>query len=152
MATVINGILTHKLPWNLILLGVFTAVTLELCGIKSLPFAVGVYLPLSTTSPIFVGGLVKKLVDWKTGAKDESESEASSGMLYSSGLIAGGALAGLAVAAVAGFDWTDTLDFGAKLWGEHGREGALGQLIAGLIFAGLAYTLYRIGTKNEDLG
>ena len=151
MATVINGILTHKLPWNLILLGVFTAVTLELCGIKSLPFAVGVYLPLSTTSPIFVGGLVKKLVDWKTGASADSESEASSGMLYSSGLIAGGALAGLLVAAVAGFNLTDTLDWGAKLWGAHGREAALGQLVAGLLFAGLAFTLFKIGTKKEDL-
>ena len=77
MATVINGILTQKLPWNLILLGVFTALTLELCGIKSLPFAVGVYLPLSTTSPIFIGGLVKKIVDWKTGASDDSESAGS---------------------------------------------------------------------------
>ncbi len=152
MATVINGILTQKLPWNLILLGVFTAVTLELCGIKSLPFAVGVYLPLSTTSPIFIGGLIKKIVDWKTGAKDDSESEASSGMLFSSGLIAGGALAGLAVAAVAGFKLTETLDIGLKFWGEHGREAAFGQLVAGVIFAGLAYVLYRVAVKKEELG
>ena len=152
MATVINGILTQKLPWNLIFLGIFTALTLELCGIKSLPFAVGVYLPLSTTSPIFIGGLVKKLVDWKTGAKDDSESEASSGMLFSSGLIAGGALAGLAVAAVAGFKLTETLDFGLKFWGEHGREAAFGQLVAGLIFAALAFVLYRVAARKEDLG
>jgi putative OPT family oligopeptide transporter len=152
MATVINGILTQKLPWNLIFLGIFTALTLELCGIKSLPFAVGVYLPLSTTAPIFVGGLVKKMVDWKTGASDESESEASSGMLFSSGLIAGGAIAGLAVAAVAGFKLTQTLDFGAKLWGEHGREAAIGQLVAGLLFAALSLVLYRVGSKKEELG
>jgi putative OPT family oligopeptide transporter len=152
MATVINGILTQKLPWNLIFLGIFTALTLELCGIKSLPFAVGVYLPLSTTAPIFVGGLVKKLVDWKTGASDDSESEASSGMLFSSGLIAGGAIAGLAVAAVAGFKLTQTLDFGAKLWGEHGREAAIGQLVAGLLFAALSLVLYRVGSKKEELG
>jgi uncharacterized oligopeptide transporter (OPT) family protein len=152
MATVINGILTQKLPWNLIFLGIFTALTLELCGIKSLPFAVGVYLPLSTTAPIFVGGLVKKIVDWKTGATDDSESEASSGMLFSSGLIAGGAIAGLAVAAVAGFKLTQTLDFGAKLWGEHGREAAIGQLVAGLLFAALALVLYRVGAKKEELG
>ena len=151
MATVINGILTQKLPWNLILLGIFSALTLELCGIKSLPFAVGVYLPLSTTSPIFVGGLVKKIVDWKLGVKDEDESEASSGMLFSSGLIAGGALAGLAVAAVAAFELTEKLDYGAKIWGEGGREGGFGQLVAGLVFAALAYTLYRVGVKKEDL-
>ena len=117
-----------------------------------MPFAVGVYLPLSTTSPIFIGGLVKKLVDWKTGAKDDSESEASSGMLFSSGLIAGGALAGLAVAAVAGFKLTETLDFGLKFWGEHGREAAFGQLVAGLIFAALAFVLYRVAARKEDLG
>ena len=151
MATVINGILTQKLPWNLILLGIFSALTLELCGIKSLPFAVGVYLPLSTTSPIFVGGLVEKIVDWKLGVKDEDESEASSGMLFSSGLIAGGALAGLAVAAVAAFELTEKLDYGAKIWGEGGREGGFGQLVAGLVFAALAYTLYRVGVKKEDL-
>jgi putative OPT family oligopeptide transporter len=151
MATVINGILTQKLPWNLILLGIFSALTLELCGIKSLPFAVGVYLPLSTTSPIFVGGLVKKVVDWKLGVKDEDESEASSGMLFSSGLIAGGALAGLAVAAVAAFELTERLDFGAKIWGAGGREGGFGQLVAGLVFAALAYTLYRVGVRKEDL-
>jgi putative OPT family oligopeptide transporter len=150
MATVINGILTQKLPWNLIFLGIFTALTLELCGIKSLPFAVGVYLPLSTTSPIFIGGLIKKFVDWKTGAKDEDESEASSGMLFSSGLIAGGAMAGLAVAAVAGFNLTETLDFGSKIWGKT-RDAAMGQVIAGIIFAGLAYALYRVGTKKENL-
>jgi len=152
MATVINGILTQRLPWNLIFLGIFTALTLELCGIKSLPFAVGVYLPLSTTSPIFIGGLIKKIVDWKTGAKDDSESEASSGMLFSSGLIAGGALAGLAVAAVAGFGWTTALDLGEKFLGKGFRAGTVTQLVSGMLFAGLAYALYRIAAKKEELG
>jgi len=113
---------------------------------------VGVYLPLSTTSPIFIGGLVKKIVDWKTGAKDDSESEASSGMLFSSGLIAGGALAGLAVAAVAGFGWTATLDFGEKFFGKDFRAGTVPQLMSGLLFAALAYALYRVAAKKEELG
>ena len=82
--------------------------------------------------------------------EDEDESEASSGMLFSSGLIAGGAMAGLAVAAVAGFNLTETLDFGSKIWGKT-RDAAMGQVIAGIIFAGLAYALYRVGTKKENL-
>jgi len=149
MATVINGILKQKLPWNLILLGVFSALTLELCGIKSLPFAVGVYLPLSTTSPIFAGGVVKKLVDWSHGVKEEEEGEASSGVLFSSGLIAGGAIAGLAVAIIAMFQWQAALDFGVKIWGEHGRESGFGNMIGLLFFVGLAAVLFRVGRKRE---
>jgi len=61
-------------------------------------------------------------------------------------------LAGLAVAAVAGFKLTEALDFGLKFWGEHGREGAFGQLVAGLIFAALAFALYRVAVKKEELG
>jgi len=151
MATVINGILTQKLPWNLILLGVFSALTLELCGIKSLPFAVGVYLPLSTTSPIFAGGLVKKFVDWSHGirGRDEEEGEASSGVLFSSGLIAGGAIAGLAVAIIAMFQWQTILDFGAKIWGETGRASGFGNLVGLIFFLGLCAVLFKVGRKQE---
>ncbi|MBI3448394.1 MAG: oligopeptide transporter, OPT family [Acidobacteria bacterium] len=151
MATVINGILNQKLPWNLILIGVFSALTLELCGVKSLPFAVGVYLPLSTTSPIFVGGLVKKFVDWSHGirGRDEDEGEASSGVLFSSGLIAGGAIAGLAVAVIAMLDLQTKLDFGLGLWGEHGRESGFGVAVALLVFAGLSAVLFKVGRKRE---
>ena len=68
-------------------------MTLELCGIHSLSFAVGAYLPIATTAPIFVGGLVRWWVERKTG--ETSESELSAGTLFSSGLIAGGSLAGI---------------------------------------------------------
>ncbi len=151
MATVINGILNQKLPWNLILIGVFAALVLELCGIKSLPFSVGVYLPLSTTSPIFAGGLVKKIVDWKLGVKEDAEEgEASPGVLFSSGLIAGGALAGLAVAIVAMLDLSKTLDFGAKwIWGAEGRESPVGQLAALVLFVALCAVLYGVSRKRE---
>ena len=152
MATVINGILNQKLPWNLILIGVFAALVLELCGIKSLPFAVGVYLPLSTTSPIFIGGVVKKLVDWRQGRKDgDEEGEASTGVLYSSGLIAGGALAGLAVAIVAMMNAQEAMDFGAKLiWGKDGRAEPMGLLVALGCFVALSVSLYRMGMKRES--
>src|SRR5437899_6715605 len=63
MATVINGILTRKLPWGLVLLGVFLVIAVEILGIRSLSFAVGFYIPISTTLAIFCGGLVRWLVE-----------------------------------------------------------------------------------------
>jgi len=60
---IIKGILNHKLPWGLVLLGVMIALTLEMSGIPSLAFAVGVYLPLSSSSPIFIGGMIRYLSD-----------------------------------------------------------------------------------------
>jgi putative OPT family oligopeptide transporter len=97
MATVINGILTRKLPWGLILLGVFLVIGIEILGIRSLSFAVGFYIPISTTLAIFCGGLVRWLVEWaakRAGQKIE-ESEVSPGSLYASGLIAAGGIVGL---------------------------------------------------------
>jgi len=97
MSLIIDGILTNKLPWGLVLLGVGIALVLELCRVPSLPFAVGVYLPLSSSTPIFVGGLVRWLADKWTKKKD-GESDMSPGVLFSSGYIAGGAIAGIVVA------------------------------------------------------
>jgi len=97
MATVINGILTRKLPWGLILLGVFLVIAVEILGIRSLSFAVGFYIPISTTLAIFCGGLVRWLVDKaaeRAGQKTE-ESDVSPGSLYASGLIAAGGIVGL---------------------------------------------------------
>ena len=67
MSTIIKGLLSQNLPWGLVLVGVFISVTLELCGIHSLSFAVGSYLPIATTAPIFAGGLVRAYVEKKTG-------------------------------------------------------------------------------------
>jgi putative OPT family oligopeptide transporter len=102
-AMITDGILNQRLPWVLVLLGVSIAIVMELCGISSLPFAVGVYLPLSTSAPIFVGGLVRYIVEKFTRKKDtapaaELESEMSSGVLFSTGYIAGGTLAGVIIA------------------------------------------------------
>ncbi|HSN97769.1 MAG TPA: oligopeptide transporter, OPT family, partial [Candidatus Nanopelagicales bacterium] len=101
-ALIIDGILTRKLPWSLVLVGVMLALMMELCGVASLPFAVGVYLPLSTSVPIFVGGIVRWIVDKRRGAAG-GEEEFSPGTLLSAGYIAGGAIAGLMAATVAGF-------------------------------------------------
>lgn len=103
MSLITDGILTQKLPWTLVLLGVFTALVLELCGIPSLPFAVGVYLPLSSSTPIFAGGLVRWIADRFARGSDgnrrtETESDMSGGVLLSTGYIAGGAIGGVIIA------------------------------------------------------
>src|SRR4029078_3421382 len=100
MSTIIKGLLSRNLPWGLVLVGVFISITLELCGIQSLSFAVGSYLPIATTAPIFAGGLVRAFVEHRTGAAQESE--VSAGTLFSSGLIAGGSLCGILFAVLVG--------------------------------------------------
>ena len=97
MAFIIDGIMTRKLPWGLVLLGVFLAVVMHLAGVPALAFAVGVYLPLSTSMPIFVGGLVRWLVDGIKRTPAE-ESDSSPAVLLASGYIAGGAIAGILIA------------------------------------------------------
>lgn len=109
MATVIKGLLSQNLPWGLVIAGMGIAAVVELCGISSLAFAVGAYLPLSTTSPIFIGGLVKWFVERKEKGKAE-ESEIGPGALFSSGLIAGGAITGIIIAAMLGYTVGTTLE------------------------------------------
>ncbi len=109
MATVIKGLLSQNLPWGLVIAGMGIAAVVELCGISSLAFAVGAYLPLSTTSPIFIGGLVKWFVERKEKSKTE-ESEIGPGALFSSGLIAGGAITGIIIAAMLGYTVGTTLE------------------------------------------
>ncbi len=100
MATVINGILSRKLPWSLVLLGVALVIGIELLGVRSLTFAVGAYLSISTTLAIFCGGAIRWLVDRHAArsgpeAASSMESEISSGSLLASGLIAAGGIMGL---------------------------------------------------------
>ncbi len=102
MATVIKGLLSQNLPWGLVIAGMGIAAVVELCGVSSLAFAVGAYLPLSTTSPIFIGGLVKWLIERKDKSK-AAESEIGPGALFSSGLIAGGAITGIIIAGMLGY-------------------------------------------------
>ncbi len=147
MSTIIRGLLSQNLPWGLVLVGVFISVTLELCGIRSLSFAVGSYLPIATTAPIFVGGLVRWWVERKTGQQDESEI--SSGTLFSSGLIAGGSLAGILYAALFGqnllraADEAETLGLVPFL-----HEGTVGMVAGGLLFAALAVIVARAGMRK----
>lgn len=100
---VIDGVLGGVLPWGLVLLGVAIALVMELCGVPSLPFAVGVYIPLPTTAAIALGGVVREIAQ-RRGRATAAEMESSAGTLFASGLIAGGALAGLGVALLHGID------------------------------------------------
>lgn len=95
MATVINGILQRQLPWRLVLVGVFLVIAIELLGIRSLPFAVGAYLPIDTTMAIFAGGVIRWLAERGTKNENPADSDIGPGPLYASGLIAGGGIFGL---------------------------------------------------------
>jgi putative OPT family oligopeptide transporter len=153
MATVINGILERRLPWGLILLGVFMVVAVELLGIRSLSFAVGFYLSIATTLAIFAGGVVRWLVESrtrKTGGTVE-ESEVSPGSLYSSGLIAAGGIVGLlgmVIKVLEGRHWLpdNAIAWGPKL-GFIANHDIFANILAVIMFGLLAASLYHFARK-----
>lgn len=148
MATVIKGLLSQNLPWGLVIVGMGISAVMELSGVRSLPFAVGAYLPLSTTSPIFVGGLIKLIAD-KVRKNDKEDSEIGPGALFSSGLIAGGALTGILIAVMIGTNYNDKpiADyFNTKI--SEGL-GGVGDLISLIIFVTLAIMLFKFATSKD---
>lgn len=150
MATLARGILSFNLDWQFVIAGVFIAVTMELCGIKALAFAIGLYLPLATTLPIFAGGAVKGFIDWKSGARDQTdaETELSKGNLFATGLVAGGALMGVIAAIMVVF----LPDLMTSLNAEHAMVSILGdgayQILGALFFLAMMTLLYKIATKK----
>jgi uncharacterized oligopeptide transporter (OPT) family protein len=145
MATIIKGLLSQNLPWGLVLVGVFLSIGLELCGIRSLSFAVGSYLPIATTAPIFVGGLVRGYVERKTGVPQESD--VSSGTLFSSGLIAGGSLCGILYAVLVGTKRiAGPQSIGNLLPFFH--DGVTGYIASAVLFLALAAVLARQAQKK----
>jgi putative OPT family oligopeptide transporter len=152
MATLAKGILSFNLDWQFVIVGVFIAVTMELCGIKALAFAIGLYLPLSTTLPIFAGGAVKGYVDWRAERKGEKvdDNELSRGSLFATGLIAGGALTGVIVAILAVF-FSDQM---AAVNIEHSLVEGLGhggyQILGTVFFLIMMAMLYRLAVKKSD--
>lgn len=142
MALIIDGILNQKLPWGLVLIGVLIAFTLELTGVPSLPFAVGVYLPLSASTPIFIGGVMRWLAD-RWSRKSAAESESSPGVLLASGYIAGGTIAAVLIAffAFAPKSFNDALNLAPRLgdsWNDsiYPALGAFGLLMVLLLLVG----------------
>ena len=142
MSLVIKGILTQQLPWGLVLLGVFTSIFMEIIGVPALAFAVGMYLPLESTTPVFIGGLVRRLIDRQRGT--ESESDAGPGILFGSGLVAGGATLGLASTFLAAPQAAGVAQFLA-----FGKE-ALPMWVGFLAFLGVAYLLYRAALRPKE--
>ena len=158
MSYIIKGILNRQLPWGLVLLGVMIAVVLEMSGIPSLAFAVGVYLPLSSSSPIFIGGMVRWLTDRYVRRNHRAdnlseeqltaETDKSGGVLLASGYIAGGAIAGIIIAFMAGV----TADFTARItnWSTANNpffNGPHADLLSILPFALLVIGLYLVGRE-----
>jgi putative OPT family oligopeptide transporter len=145
MATVISGILSRKLPWGLVLLGVFLVIGVELLGIRSLSFAVGAYLSIGTTLAIFTGGVVRWMVDaaLKKAGGAESEGDVSPGSLYASGLIAAGGIIGLLGVALKLYETT---------WGKEDpiaipHTFLYHDWVSVVAFAALAFSLYYFARK-----
>jgi putative OPT family oligopeptide transporter len=151
MATLAKGILSFNLDWQFVIVGVFIAVTLELCGIKALAFAIGLYLPLSTTLPIFAGGAVKGYIDWRAERRGEriQDDELGRGSLFATGLIAGGALTGVFVAILAVFlpSFMDGINLEHVFVESMGMEGY--HILGTLFFIGMMVILYRLALKKD---
>ncbi len=156
---IIKGILDHKLPWALVILGVMITLTLQMSFVPALAFAVGVYLPLSSTTPILAGGMIRWLVDRKLRQKPacaaltkeefEAESDKSPGVLLASGYIAGGAIAGIVIAIVQGV----TVDFDAAVtdWSSAHNwfyGGAYADLLSLVPFGALCGFLYFVAREK----
>jgi putative OPT family oligopeptide transporter len=159
MATVIKGVLSQNLPWGYILAGAGLAVMVYLCGVSPLAWAVGAYLPMATTFTIFLGGMLRGLVD-KVRGKAAAESEVSPGMLMATGLVAGGSLTGVVVGALNGVDIDvdgrsmSVIAFLSQ-WGEKIQHsiaesiGSLGpDLVSTLMFSALGFVLFRVAMRK----
>jgi len=156
MATLIKGILSFNLDWQFVLVGVFIAVVMELCGIKALSFAIGIYLPLSTTLPIFIGGAIRGFVEWRQKKKKikiaPEDEDLGKGNLFATGLVAGGALAGVVVAILSSLpSVTNSL---GKINTEHAVTNALGgegyKWLGVAFFALMGYILYRFAMRKQE--
>jgi hypothetical protein len=158
MSYIIKGILNGQLPWGLVLLGVMIAIVLEMSSVPSLAFAVGVYLPLSSSSPIFIGGMVRWLGDLYVRKKNRgrnlseeqliAEGDKSPGVLMASGYIAGGAIAGIIIAFMAGVtaDFTDHV----TRWSAANNpffEGPRSDLLSMVPFLALILLLYFVSRE-----
>ena len=160
MSYIIKGVLGQNLPWGLVILGAMIAVVLELAGVPSLAFAVGIYLPISTSTPIFLGGIVRYLVDIylkrKLAEKNlteeqiVAETDKSSGVLMASGYIAGGAIAGILIALFAVQPSLKAIQDAAEHWSKGGNpffEGNYSDLLGILPFVVLMIILYAVGRE-----
>ena len=156
MRLVVDGILTQKLSWGLILVGAFFTVALEILGLSSLPVAVGLYLPISTSAGIFAGGVVRWMAErasararGATGVPgatlSDAEAESGPGVLLSSGLIAGGAITGIVLAALAAYDLSGGINLEERL----GALGTNALLAFGVFVLAILAPLYRTARRTS---
>jgi putative OPT family oligopeptide transporter len=145
MALVVDGILTQKLPWGLILVGAFLAVAMELIGVPSLPVSVGVYLPISTSATMFMGGVLRWLIDRRRPIEEREGPDADSGpgVLFSSGLIAGGAITGVILAALQAKGLDTAIDVSKSV-------GSTSGLVAMIVYVALiAVPVYAVARSRR---
>ena len=155
MATLIKGILSFNLDWQFVLVGVAIAVVMELCGIKALSFAIGIYLPLSTTLPIFIGGAIRGIVDGKKkkqeAADNGEEEDLRKGNLFATGLVAGGAIAGVIVAFLSANEniarMLKKVNLEETITHQLGEQGYF--VLGSILFFALAFILYRVALSKE---
>jgi OPT family oligopeptide transporter len=156
MATLDRGILSHNLAWNYVIAGAALALVVELCGVKALSFAIGVYLPISTTLPIFIGGAIKGIVQKVKLKRDEApakegEEDLEKGSLFATGLVAGGALLGVLFALLSRVPAIENAMNNLSL--ETGIRGLLGEggymLLGVAFFALMGFVLYRLAISRR---
>lgn len=159
MATLVKGVLSANLDWQFVLVGLFLSVTVELCGVNALAVAVGAYLPLSTTLPIFCGGVIKWWVNQRNSSetgKPVEEDDLSPGNLFSTGLIAGGALAGVLIAVLTalGDRWPGVKEFLGVLSFEEASRGLFGaglyDVVGVIAFSMMGLTLGWVALRKSE--
>jgi putative OPT family oligopeptide transporter len=150
MATLARGILSYNLDWQFVMVGVFIAVMIELCGIKALAFAIGLYLPLATTLPIFIGGAMKGYIDYRAERRNETKEsdDLGKGSLFATGLIAGGALTGVfaAILIVVSENFMKSLNIEHKMVDSLSMSGY--HLLGVAFFVAMCSILYRTAVKK----
>ena len=140
MKMIVEGVMEENLPWTLIFIGVFIAVVIEILGIPVLPVAIGLYLPLELSSTIMIGGAIRWIVDKKNAA---SEDDASSGILFCSGMIAGEGLVGILLAILAVIGVAEKIDLSGSV-----NTGTIGGIALLAIMVALV-AKFALSTKSN---
>lgn len=147
MKMIVEGVMGGNLPWNLVFAGVFIALVIEILGIPVLPFSIGLYLPIYLSVPMMLGGALRWVLEKRKYASDkEKNNVVQSGVLYSSGLIAGEGIVGILLAVLA------VIPMGTSNVGEFINISgifSIGQIGGLIVFALLLFTVYLFATKDQ---